>query len=154
MKKVIKKCDCWACTLSETNYGYQPCIYLRPGVAPPKKAAPLEKEVERRFHRKLLAIGAFTWKFASINTKGVSDRIVIYHGRVIFVELKRDKGIMSPLQISFREKVLSKGGEFCCAYGYAGTDKFIEMLQADDPWWMKYYNAMSFVIKKFKGDIK
>lgn len=155
--KKVKQCDCHACTLTRNNYGYQPCLYLRPGVQQlpkPKPKDPLEKEVEKRFHRKLCAIGAFTWKFASENTRGVSDRIVLYHGRVIFVELKRTKGKMTDLQVSFQGKVLDHEGEFACVYGYAGTDEFIKQLQAGDSVWRNFFQAGFNLIKRFIGDIR
>jgi len=94
--------------------------------APTKQ--PLEKQVEARLSNKIKTIGGHTWKFASPNSRGVSDRIVIINGRVIFVEVKRDGGKMTPLQEKFRRTVLDNRGEFTCVTGYTGVDNFVDNL--------------------------
>lgn len=100
-----------------------------PEVIKKSKKSPLEKKVEERLRVKVKAMGGYSWKFVSPNNRGVSDRVVIYKGRVIFVEVKRDKGKMTALQQTFRERVFSHGGEFTCVYGFDGVDGFIEKLK-------------------------
>ena len=153
---MIKNCECPGCIISRSGNGYQPCHNLPSDLSLPETAKkdPLEKEVEARFHKKIVKMGGFDWKFASINHKGVSDRIVLYHGRVIFVEMKRSTGKMSPLQEKFKIKVLENGGEFACVYGHAGTDAFIAKLKWDDQWWVSGFNFIWAIIGKFTGDYK
>jgi len=130
MKKV---CHCIACEITRGSAAYQPCMYLDTTSLPEiAKKDPLEKDVEKRFHRKIIKAGGISWKFVSPNNRGVCDRIVLWQGRTIFVEMKRTKGKMSDLQKVFRDKVLNNGGEFACVYGNAGTDEFIRMLAFDE----------------------
>ncbi|GAX46790.1 hypothetical protein RsY01_370 [Lactococcus reticulitermitis] len=49
----------------------------------------LENDVEKRLINKVKALGGITFKFTSPSTKGVPDRIIIYGGQTVFVELKR-----------------------------------------------------------------
>lgn len=153
---MVNQCNCPGCKISRSGSEYQPCSNVQPlsQLPVPKKKDPLEKDVEKRFTRKIKTAGGHSWKFASDNTRGVSDRVVIFHGRVIFVELKRVKGKMSPLQIVFQKKVLDNDGEFCCLYGNEGVDKFISYLKNQTCWWEKYINAVFILIKRFTGDIK
>ena len=59
----------------------------------------LEKEIEKKFKKALEAKGCLVYKFVSPNCRGVPDRIVITDtGRVLFVELKTEKGVLSKLQ--------------------------------------------------------
>jgi len=47
--------------------------------------------------------------------KGISDLIVVGHGRTAFIEIKTDKGKLSPHQESFRANVESGGGTYIVA---------------------------------------
>lgn len=91
-----------------------------------KKEIPLEKQVEKRLIRKVKELGGRCWKFVSPSNRGVCDRIVIHQSTVYFVELKRDTGKMTPLQVRFEKLIKEQGGNFVCLYGYWGVDKFIE----------------------------
>ena len=149
-------CECPGCTITSNGNGYQPCHNLSSDLSLPSSAKkdPLEKDVEARFHRKIKAIGGMSWKFSSMNRKGVSDRIVLYHGRVIFVEMKRTKGKMSPMQKVFETQVMDNNGEFACVYGNVGTDAFIVELRRGDGFWRQYFNAVFIIIRKFSGAFK
>ncbi len=58
-----------------------------------------EKEIETKMREKIKARGGLFIKFVSPGAAGVPDRIAITpHGRIIFVELKREGGVISPLQ--------------------------------------------------------
>lgn len=93
-----------------------------------KLADRLERDVEKRFALKIKSIGGISWKFVSVNNRGVADRIVLYKGRTIYTELKRTSGKLSPLQKVFRGKVLDNLGEYVTIYGDHGVDNFIEQL--------------------------
>lgn len=58
-----------------------------------------ESDIERRFVREVERAGGRVLKWVSPGNRGVPDRIVILpHGRVVFVELKRSGGRLGPLQ--------------------------------------------------------
>ena len=113
--------------------------------------SPLEKDVEAKLIRRVRAAGGISWKFVSPNNRGVSDRVVLIDGRVIFVELKRDGGKMTPLQQVFREKVESNGGEFALVVGMDGVEGFIAKIKAEQPMWRTFYRAIWSMIGKFSG---
>ena len=130
---MTKLCMCSGCQLTRSGVGYQPCSNMNTLKSPKKavKKDPLEKAVEKYLHKSIVAIGGTTFKFASDNLRGVTDRIIILNGRVIFVEVKRVKGKLSPLQISFADKILSHNCDCVCVYGHMGVDKLIELLKRD-----------------------
>lgn len=45
-------------------------------------------------------------------TPGLADLVVIGHGRVLFVEVKRPKAKLRPAQEVFRDECLANGGEW------------------------------------------
>lgn len=58
-----------------------------------------ERDVERYLIKECERRGWLCWKFVSPGRRGVPDRIVIRHGGVAFVEVKRKGGRVSPLQV-------------------------------------------------------
>lgn len=86
----------------------------------------LESDIERKLVRGVTAIGGQAYKFVSPANRGVADRIVVLpHGRVWFVELKRDHGKLTPLQEHFRAEVQKLGCNYVCLYGAADVDKWL-----------------------------
>lgn len=75
-----------------------------------------ESEVEKRFIWTVMSMGGTSYKFKSVNCRGVSDRIAMLpDGSTWFVELKRPKGgVMSPLQKEFRGVCEKMGQKYCC----------------------------------------
>ena len=66
----------------------------------------LEKEIEAKMRKKFKAGNVIFIKFTSPSLTGVPDRIVITpQGKIIFVELKKDGGIISARQ-KFVHKIL------------------------------------------------
>ena len=58
-----------------------------------------EKEIEKILVNEVKRLGGRAYKWTSPGNDGVPDRIVILPDtRVIFVELKTDTGVLSPLQ--------------------------------------------------------
>ena len=123
-----------------------------PEIITQSKRAPLEKDVEKRLHQKIKSIGGQSWKFVSINNRGVSDRIVLISGRCIFVELKRDGGKMSPLQKTFRDRVVEHGGEFALVEGFAGVDRFVEKLKQERTVYGMYIGILRGIVGWCKGE--
>ena len=90
---------------------------------------PLEKVVEARLVRKIKEIGGASWKFVSVNNRGVSDRIVLFEGHTIFVEAKRTGGKLTALQESFAARVRCGGGTYSVVEGFRGVNGFVDALQ-------------------------
>lgn len=68
-----------------------------------------EKRIESYLVGQCKRIGALCWKWVSPSMTGVPDRIVIYHGWVIFVELKTVDGYLSKRQIIIHDKIRQQG---------------------------------------------
>lgn len=81
--------------------------------------------VERAFVNACKNQGWACFKFTSEQNRGVSDRIVLTPGQVWFVEVKRDTGKMSKLQVKFAELVKFFGLNHFVVYGKEGIDDFI-----------------------------
>ena len=92
----------------------------------------LEKETEKKFKKALEAKGCLVYKFASPNCRGVPDRIVITDaGRVLFVELKTEKGVLSKLQKVQIKKLLAYGQKVFVLYGIQEVEEFVNSI---DDW--------------------
>lgn len=91
----------------------------------------LEKEVEKYLVREIKKLGGVSFKFISPGNAGVPDRIVILPtGKVVFVELKTDKGKLTKLQESQIRKITGLGAEVKVLYGIEGVRKFINEIQS------------------------
>ena len=86
-----------------------------------------ESEVENYLVWAVEVLGGTTWKFKSPSQRGVADRIVCMpNGETWFIELKRPKGgRLSPLQIKFREKVLSLQQQYALLINQQEIDKWL-----------------------------
>ena len=92
----------------------------------------LEKEIEKKFKKALEAKGCLVYKFVSPNCRGVPDRIVITDaGRVLFVELKTEKGVLSKLQQNQIEKLRAFGQKVFVLYGLQEVEEFVNNI---DDW--------------------
>lgn len=90
---------------------------------------PLESKVESYFKLQIARqLGATSWKFSSPNRRGVSDQIMICDSIVIFVEMKRQTGKISPKQESFYKTVVKHDGLCCFVFGHSGVDQFIKAI--------------------------
>lgn len=67
-----------------------------------------ERDVERYLVKECEKRGWLCWKFVSPGRRGVPDRVVIRHGGVAFVEVKRKGGRISPLQIRRIEELIRR----------------------------------------------
>ncbi len=58
-----------------------------------------EKQIERHLVEGVKKLGGLCYKFVSPGTLGVPDRIIITaQGKIIFAELKADRGVLSAIQ--------------------------------------------------------
>lgn len=88
----------------------------------------LERSVEAGLREKVRKHGGLCFKFVSPGCSGVPDRLIIDNGRVIFVELKQDKGRLAPAQKQTIERMRSHGADVRVVYGSAGVNELIEEL--------------------------
>lgn len=58
--------------------------------------------------------GFVSWSKARGWEKGVTDLVVIGHNHTLFLELKYDKGKLSPEQIAYKNRVINAGYEYAC----------------------------------------
>lgn len=65
----------------------------------PSRSKPRESSVEAAIVRFAKESGVYTRKFASPARRGVPDRIFVYRGRVLFLEVKRPGEEPTPLQL-------------------------------------------------------
>lgn len=66
---------------------------------------PLEAGLEVWFNDRVRAVGGMTWKLAPTRS-GIPDRLVIFPGnRMYLVELKREKGQLSPIQCVMHDRL-------------------------------------------------
>ena len=92
----------------------------------------LEKDIEKKFKRALEAKGCLVYKFSSPNCRGVPDRIVITTtGKILFVELKTEKGVLSKLQKVQIKKLLAYGQKVFVLYGIQEVEEFVNNI---DDW--------------------
>lgn len=91
-----------------------------------KESIRREATVERSFCNRLRKAGCLVYKFVSPGNDGVPDRIVITpRGRVIFVELKTERGKLSDIQKYQIGRIRDHGQDVRVLYGKDGVDRFV-----------------------------
>ena len=96
-----------------------------------KRIKMLEKEIEKFLVREVKKLGGISFKFISPGNAGVPDRIVILPiGKVIFVELKTDKGKLTKLQEVQIKKISDLGADARVLRGIEGVKEFINEIQS------------------------
>jgi len=77
-----------------------------------------EAEIEKYFIWAVASLGGTTFKFKSINHRGVADRIAcLPNGSTWFVEIKRPKGgRLSPLQVLFAKEMAKLNQKYVCLW--------------------------------------
>lgn len=89
----------------------------------------LEKELEKYFVSEIKKLGGLCYKFVSPGNSGVPDRIVILPGVIHFVELKTERGVVSPLQKRQIKKLNNLGQRTWVLYGFEDVEKFINIVK-------------------------
>ena len=88
-----------------------------------------EKEIEKILVDEVKRLGGRAYKWASPGNDGVPDRIVILPDtRVIFVELKTDTGVLSPLQKIQIDRLKKLGQWVEVVKGIRGVKMFFQDL--------------------------
>ena len=86
----------------------------------------LEKEIENYFVWTVERSGGKTFKFRSVNQRGVSDRIACMpDGSTWFVELKIKGGRLSELQKRFADDVIALRQNYVCLWSKEMIDEWI-----------------------------
>lgn len=87
-----------------------------------------ESVVERYLVREIQKLGGVCEKFTSPAKRGAPDRVAIIQGRVIFIEVKTQTGVVSKLQRLYHTNLTNAGAQVCTVYGKTGVDLFIKWL--------------------------
>ncbi len=86
----------------------------------------LEKTIEARLGKRLKGAGWLYFKFVSPGNNGVPDRLAVApDGRVYFIELKTDTGVLSPMQTQQIERLRAHGATVRVIRGSDGADAFL-----------------------------
>lgn len=89
----------------------------------------LERQVEKIFCRLVEEAGGLTIKFNSPARIGVPDQIVIYHGAIYFVELKRADTELRPSQRIVQRKMIAHGANVYTLHGLQEVESWVAMLK-------------------------
>lgn len=93
----------------------------------------LEKDIEKLLVNGVRKLGGRAYKWVSPGNDGVPDRIVIFPNQApIFVELKTEKGKLSPLQTVQIDRLMSLGQHVEVLYGLDGVKRFLEESKRGD----------------------
>jgi len=84
-----------------------------------------ENKVENYLDDEVTKLGGITRKWVSPGRDGVPDRIVIYKGRVVFVETKVTDGYLEDHQGREHKRLIKVGAQVDTVYGAAGVDAWI-----------------------------
>lgn len=83
----------------------------------PKRGSERESEIEKALVETVKDMGGKSWKFKSVNNRGVSDRIVaLPNGDTWFVEVKTKGGKLSPLQEMFEAIMIQLHQNYQCIW--------------------------------------
>lgn len=93
----------------------------------------IESRVEHYLVSKITRIGGLCLKFCSTGQAGVPDRVVIYDGRVVFVELKRPGEEPRALQKAVAKKLRKAGGYVYCLSTLEQVDRFTRDIMSGWP---------------------
>lgn len=90
-----------------------------------------EKEIEKYFIWAVRSVGGKTYKFRSINQRGVADRIAcLPNGSTWFVEIKRPTGgVVSPLQAVFADEMAQLNQKYACLWTKEDVMKWLAGLK-------------------------
>lgn len=91
-----------------------------------------ERDIERKLVNEIRKMGGEAFKWTSPGNDGVPDRIVMLPGgRLVFVELKADRGQLAPIQKVQIRRIQKLGQEVYVVRGMDGLEEFLKevMLQ-------------------------
>lgn len=86
-----------------------------------------ESAIEAKLVRGIKQLGGKAYKFVSPGNAGVPDRMVLLPGgQIIFVELKTERGRLSPIQKNTIGAMRELGADIDVLHGSAEVDSFLE----------------------------
>jgi hypothetical protein len=88
-----------------------------------------ENKVEMYLNKEVVKLGGITRKWVCPSNDGVTDRIVIIRGLVVFVEVKTVEGRLAPVQIREHERLVEHGAKVRTVYGEGGVNDFINWVR-------------------------
>lgn len=91
-----------------------------------------ERDIEKYLRDRVKKIGGLCWKFLSMGTDGVPDRLVIYKGQICFVELKAKDGRLSAIQKYRHEQLKRHGHAVKVLWSREDVDDLIRYLRIYD----------------------
>lgn len=86
----------------------------------------VESDIERWMLRQVRARGGLFYKFTSPGNDGVPDRILVFRGKVIFVELKQEHGKLSRIQEIQISRLMEQGADVRVVYGRTQAEALVE----------------------------
>ncbi|WP_418482679.1 VRR-NUC domain-containing protein [Frisingicoccus sp.] len=87
----------------------------------------LEREIEKVLVSEVKELGGQAYKWVSPGNDGVPDRIVLFPDMPpIFVELKTNRGKLSPLQKLQIKRLRNLGQDVYVVYGIDGLSQFFQ----------------------------
>lgn len=87
----------------------------------------LEKNLEKRLVQEIKKLGGRAYKFVSPGNAGVPDRIVVLKNRApIFVEMKREQGVLKARQKAQGRRLMKLGQRVEVLYTKEHVERFIE----------------------------
>lgn len=97
-----------------------------------------EADIEQRMRKAIESRGGLCLKFVSPGNNGVPDRIVITPlGRIVFVELKTENGVLSGIQRLMIDSLHLRRVDVRVLSGWKAVERFINELD-----WSKPTNVM------------
>ena len=89
-----------------------------------------ERDIEKKLLNAVRKMGGEAFKWVSPGNDGVPDRIVMLPGgRLIFVELKADRGRLSSVQKIHIRRIQQLGQDVEVVQGMAGLEEFLERIR-------------------------
>lgn len=88
----------------------------------------LEAKLEKRLVDKVTNLGGLAWKFTSQGTIGVPDRIVMFQGKLFFVEMKAPDKDLRKLQQWRKRQIEEQGFAVLRLRTETEVDDFIQKL--------------------------
>lgn len=86
-----------------------------------------ERDIEKWLRRQVESLGGLAFKFTSPGNDGVPDRLAVLPGGLIyFIELKTDRGRLSPLQVWQQDRLRQLGVNVAVIRGMDEAVEFIE----------------------------
>ena len=93
----------------------------------------LEKTIERHLVDGVRRLGGLCYKFVSPGTQGVPDRLIITaQGRIIFVELKTNKSVLSKIQKYAISQMLLRNADVRVLYGLKQVKELLAEIELDN----------------------